>query len=405
MVVDTYFNQIKETTNQSINEILPVLNKMVFENENKKAKIMLRKTEPWNKRYNGGRIKLKCKNGGEMISNHHYSWHMEVCKQFFMHIRKIGKENWQCKICSKEVKKRISLYVHLRKKHPEENCQNKIANMNLNFVIKETKNQSIKGAYEETVTNTMLFENKNKNIEITSRNDEHCNKMYNGGRIKSKCKNCNKWISDHHFASHMEVCEQFFRHIRKIGSLYQCKICSNKVRKRAYLYVHLRKKHPKEICQNKNANMNLKIVQTKCLESTTPKVQNVNHSNVQNKGINITEIPMKSEENWFQSSRNGKKGKYCVHCKIEFSKKFSDESMKKHTLDCKAYSKLMCKVTNGYQCLVCSVQIRNEKIIILRRKMLGHIKYWHKSELLNQSKKKESTKISMNHPVNSSTKG
>ena len=114
---------------------------------------------------------------------------------------------------------------------------------------------------------------------------------------------------------------------------------------------------------------------------------------------------MKSENKCFQSSRKGKKGKYCVHCKIEFAKKFSDESMKKHTLDCKAYSKLMCKVTNGYQCLLCSVQINNEKIIILRRKMITHIKYWHRNELLNRSKKKESSKTSMNLPVNSSTKG
>ena len=114
---------------------------------------------------------------------------------------------------------------------------------------------------------------------------------------------------------------------------------------------------------------------------------------------------MKSENKCFQSSRKGKKGKYCVHCKIEFGKKFSDESIKKHTLDCKAYSKLMCKVTNGYQCLLCSVQIRNGKIVILRRKMIKHIKYWHKNELLNRSKKKESSKISMNLPVNSSTKG
>ena len=114
---------------------------------------------------------------------------------------------------------------------------------------------------------------------------------------------------------------------------------------------------------------------------------------------------MKNENKCYQSSRKGKKGKYCVHCKKEFAKKFSDESMKKHTLDCKAYSKLMCKVTNGYQCLLCSVQINNEKIIILRRKMITHIKYWHRNELLNRSKKKESSKTSMNLPVNSSTKG
>ena len=267
--------------------------------------------------------------------------------------------------------------------------------------IKETTNQRIVGT--SPVINKMVFENGNKKAKVMSKKEEPLGQRYTGGRIKLKCKNCGEMISNHHYAWHMEVCKQFFKHIRKIGSLYQCKICSNKMRKRVALYGHLRKYHPEEICQNKTANMNLKLVQTKCLESITPKVQNVNNTNVQNKGKNITE--MKSENKDFQSSRKGKKGKYCVHCKMEFSKKFSDESMKKHTLDCKAYSKLMCKVTNGYQCLLCSVQIRNGKIVILRRKMIKHIKYWHKNELLNRSKKKESSKISMNLPVNSSTKG
>ena len=269
--------------------------------------------------------------------------------------------------------------------------------------IKETTNQRIIGT--SPVLNKMVFLNENKKAQVMSNKDEPWSKRYTGGRIKLKCKNCGEMITNHHYSWHMEACIQFFKHIRKIGSLYQCKICSNKVRKRVALYEHLRKYHPEEICQNKNASMNLKHVKTKCLEKTKPRVQNVNQSKLQNKGINITEITMKSENKYFQSSRKGKKGKYCVHCKIEFGKKFSDESMERHTLDCKAYSKLMSKVTNGYQCLVCSKQIRNEKIIILRRKMITHIKYWHKSELLNRSNKKDSSKISMNLPVNSSTKG
>ena len=138
MVVDVYFNQIKETTNQSNNGTSPAVNKMVLENKKKKAEIISRNKGPWSKRNNGGRIKLKCKNCREMISNHHYSWHMEVCKQFFKHIRKIGKENWQCKICSKEVKKRISLYQHLRKKHPDEISQNKNANTAKNLISAKT---------------------------------------------------------------------------------------------------------------------------------------------------------------------------------------------------------------------------------------------------------------------------
>ena len=337
MVVDIYFNHIKETSNQRIDGTSPVTNKMVFENGNKKAKVMSKKEEPLGKRYTGGRIKLKCKNCGEMIANHHYAWHMEVCKQFFKHIRKIGKENWQCKICSKEVKKRLSLNAHLRQKHPDEVSQNK------NVSKAKNLNSAENNFLENDVTNV-----------------DHTNKGQTGHQNQKKIKHIkNKHPQD----SSMDIKKKNpvikndeTKHFKR-----EIRVSLQRIVKNGTGSSQINQHIKGDILNKMNQNVLAKV-----------RKKNLMHFETENKELKTIV-------------------KKCKHCK----KRIRDPN---HVIMCEMYSKLIVKSGKKYKCQLCQVEKALSYIGTkdTYSQMCYHVKVKHSEEINRQYSDVKTQQISGN---------
>ena len=344
----------------------------------------------------------KCPYCEEVLKNTNSSRHTNTCKFFFKYV-KISPIGYECTVCSSNYHKRTNLYIHLRDTHKIKKplddlmmrkcqfCQDKI---NLNTIGKheyscKTFYQFVKktpDGYKCTFCSSI--HSKRGNLHKHLEEKHNIKRTINASQV-AKCAFCQEMINLNSIRRHTNVCKLYYKFVKKTSDGYVCTVCSSDFSKRGSLIVHLEEKHKIKKPIDDIMTRKCKFCQDKINLNTISKHEN----------------SCKTFYQFMKKTLDGYKCNICssVHSKRSSLHKHLEEkhkitrtidasqvakcdfcqeminlnSISRHRDICKNVFQVIKKVSDGYECTICSSTYSNRGILYV------HLKEKHK---MNESK-------------------
>ena len=130
------------------------------------------------------------------------------------------------------------------------------------------------------------IENNKVNLNKTMDFDK-TNEYSKEFKLKLNCDLCNDEFQPRHLSNHKKACKLYSKQMSKIGNDYVCKICKYKKDDRKKLFVHIKKKHSKNIQFDKkldnsskdiSENLNATINISENISKNMPNQENSNEA-------------------------------------------------------------------------------------------------------------------------------
>ena len=363
--------------------------------------------------------KKKCENCNENILVYHYHNHVNLCKLYFKHIRKV--DDWyQCSICLDEFPGSSSIFSHMSKNHFDDK---NVSNPNqmafeffgINEMTSLKPTEIIEFPTENPIEIMELPIQKPiiETVDLTSECDKESRDLHilnlpnfvnpNPGVSLVECKGCHNSIQPSEYSSHLKSCKVFTRFVKRTSDGFQCQVCLKKDIKKWVMLNHFTAMHSmvhkasilsndkgykeylkKKMKMKKLSNNDCEIVELP-MEKPISKQKNMKSKKVK--------IVLKRIEHQFESIRNGSKTVQILdkvneksYCAINGSKQIGTDpkivdkevhrchycqemiknsSYKFHTVMCKAYNKYLVKIPDGYRQYECSICSSKSKDMVM----------------------------------------
>ena len=351
--------------------------------------------------------KRKCENCKEKTLLHHYHNHVNLCKLYFKHIRKV--DDWyQCSICLDEFPGSSSIFSHMSKNHFNDKNVGKPNQMEFEFfgmneIASVKPTEMIEFPTENPIEIIELPIEKAiiETVDLTSECDKESGDLHilslpnfvspNQGVSLVECKGCHNSIQPSEYSSHLKSCKVFTRFVKRTSTGFQCQVCLKKDIKKWVMLNHFTAMHSmvhkasilsndkgykeylkKKMKMKKLSNNDCEIVELP-LEKPISKQKTTKSKELR--------IILKRIEHQFESLRNGSKTVQLIDkvneksfSAIDGSKQIDKDpkildkevnkcnycqemiknsSYKFHLVMCKVYHKYLVKIPDGFRHYEC----------------------------------------------------